>query len=135
MRVTMPPADAGRVPEWTVADRLRKARESAGLEQRQLADRAGISRATISAAENGSRPARATMRLWAMACGVPLSWIETGRARPTASTLRARQGTLRTARIAAVLSDHPEALEALEQLERLERLELEGLESRHSYVS
>lgn len=70
---------AGSVPQWTVADRLRKARESAGLEQGELAELAGVSRATISAAENGHRsPSRATVRLWAMATGVPLGWIEQG---------------------------------------------------------
>ena len=49
----MPPPEAGRVPEWTVGDRLRKARESAGLEQRQLAERAGMSRTTLRKVENG----------------------------------------------------------------------------------
>lgn len=66
-----------KVPAWTLADRLRKAREAAGLEQLDLARRTSISRATISAAENGHRvPTRGFVRLWAEACGVELAWLE-----------------------------------------------------------
>lgn len=87
------------MPEWTLADRLRKARESAGLEQTELAELAGISRATISAAENGARPARATLRLWALATGVPVTWLETGQpdrehGHDTAPSTSARAGGL-----------------------------------------
>ncbi|WP_425393602.1 helix-turn-helix domain-containing protein [Agromyces subbeticus] len=69
-----------QIPEWTMADRLRKAREHARLEQRQLAELAGIARATVSNAERGAHiPHRATVRAWADACGVLVSWLETGR--------------------------------------------------------
>jgi len=101
----MPTPEAGRVPEWTVADRLRKAREAAGMEQTQLAQVAGISRATISAAENGSRPARATMRLWALATGVPLVWIETGETHKRAAPLSQRRGSYERRLIANVLEE------------------------------
>ena len=67
------------VPQWTLADRLRKAREEAGLEQLELAEISGISRAAISNAERGSTtPHRSTLMLWAMATGVSLEWIQTG---------------------------------------------------------
>ncbi len=72
--------EPGRIPVWTIADRLRKARESAGYEQREFAERTSMARGTISAAENGHRvPSRANMRLWALATGVPFEWLETGR--------------------------------------------------------
>ena len=74
----LPARTAGQIPEWNTSDRLRKAREFAELEQMDLADMAGISRATISAAENGRHISRASMRLWALACGVSYEWIETG---------------------------------------------------------
>lgn len=63
-------------PTWSLGDRLRKARETAGLDQRALAARAGISRATISNAERGvGNPNLATLQAWAAACDVPVSWI------------------------------------------------------------
>lgn len=69
------------VPVLTFAQRLRIAREHAGLEQTELAERAKISRATISAAERGHRaPSSATLTLWAWACGVSRHWLETGEA-------------------------------------------------------
>lgn len=72
---------ANLVPEWTLTDRLRKAREHAGLEQLDLAQTAGISRAAISAAENGRNvPHRSTLMLWALATGVSVEWLETGEA-------------------------------------------------------
>lgn len=71
----------GAVPVLSYAQRLRIAREYAGLEQTELAERAQISRATISAAERGHRaPTRATLALWAWACGVSRHWLETGEA-------------------------------------------------------
>lgn len=71
----------GVIPEWTLADRLRKAREAAGYGSRDFAAVTSISRGTISAAENGhSVPTRANMRLWALATGVPFEWLETGEA-------------------------------------------------------
>lgn len=74
----------GNVPEWSVADRLRKAREWAGLDQVELARMTAISRATISAAENGRRKLRdSSIRLWAVSTGVSLTWIETGTASNT----------------------------------------------------
>ena len=71
----------GTIPSFTVADRLRKAREVTGLDQAEFADRAGLSRTGVSKAERGeSTPRRSTIKLWALASGVPLHWIETGEA-------------------------------------------------------
>ena len=72
---------AGHIPVWTRADRLRKARESAGLDQTTLGERIGVSRGTVSNAERGTvEPRRAVIMAWAMATGVPLRWIDTGEA-------------------------------------------------------
>ncbi|MGP4975833.1 helix-turn-helix domain-containing protein [Brachybacterium tyrofermentans] len=71
----------GIVPSFTVADRLRKAREVTGMDQTEFAEHAGLSRAGVSNAERGeSTPRRSTLKLWALASGVPLAWIETGEA-------------------------------------------------------
>ena len=40
-----------RIPQWILGDRLRTARESAGLSQGELADAIGVARATVSSAE------------------------------------------------------------------------------------
>ena len=64
------------IPEWTLGDRLRKAREDAGFSQDELATAVKVSRATISNAEVGARvPLRVTIAAWAEATGVPESWL------------------------------------------------------------
>lgn len=69
----------GAIPTITLPQRLRIAREYAGLEQLALAEVSGVSRATISAAENGrTTPSRATISLIAFACGVNREWLATG---------------------------------------------------------
>lgn len=73
---------AGYVPEInTLPTRLRVSREYAGLSMEQLATRAGISRNTVGRAEGGeSTPSRATLMVWALACGVDAQWLRTGKA-------------------------------------------------------
>lgn len=69
----------GVVPEFTQADRLRKARELTGLDQTQFAERAGISRQTVSNYEGGLREPRGLyLRAWAEATGVDMHWLQTG---------------------------------------------------------
>lgn len=71
--------ESGSVPTIEVKHRLRIAREFAQLDQDQLAERMQASRSAISNAENGKgRPRRTTINAWALACGVPASWIATG---------------------------------------------------------
>jgi transcriptional regulator with XRE-family HTH domain len=68
-----------RIPEWTQGDRLRKAREMLGMGQREFADHIGVSHQTITNAEKGHRAVRKiTLNAWALATGVPASWLETG---------------------------------------------------------
>lgn len=67
----------GRVPEWSLADRLRKAREAADLEQKDLAASIGITRNTVGNYEGAKvKPRRPVLIAWALATGVPLAWIE-----------------------------------------------------------
>jgi len=71
--------ETGTRPEWTLADRLRKAREVAGLHQHELAAELGISSTSIGNYEAGrSRPRRPVLTVWALRCGVPLSWLLEG---------------------------------------------------------
>lgn len=72
---------SGAVPTITLAHRLRIAREYAGLEQTELAERAEIGRTTVVNYEQGYRtPRRIYLRAIAEATGVSLHWLETGEA-------------------------------------------------------
>ena len=71
--------DQGSCPQIEVFHRLRIARQHAGLEQGELADRIGVSRNTVSNAENNRVATRRLLiNAWALACGVPVSWILSG---------------------------------------------------------
>ncbi|MFB9775394.1 helix-turn-helix domain-containing protein [Brevibacterium otitidis] len=71
----------GIVPELTIGQRLRVARELTGLEQREFASEIGISRTSVSALEGGrSKPRQLTLRAWSSRTGVSLHWLETGEA-------------------------------------------------------
>jgi transcriptional regulator with XRE-family HTH domain len=66
----------GSVPEWSLGDRLAKARRFAGLEQSDLADEWGLSSQVISKYERDkSVPKRVIIKAWALKTGVPLSWL------------------------------------------------------------
>ncbi len=68
--------ESGQVPPILQRHRLRIAREFAGLEQEELAEVIGVSRNTIGNAEKGRvRPRRIVLNAWALACGVPVSWL------------------------------------------------------------
>lgn len=73
------PAGVGVVPQWTFADRLRKAREAAGLDQAELAALLAKKRSTISNWERGAnRPDELALRAVAHCTGVPLAWLQWG---------------------------------------------------------
>lgn len=68
-----------RIPEWTVADRLRKARESAGISIVELSEMLDCSKQTIYNYEDNEWPRSrrwTMMRLWAWACDVDAGWID-----------------------------------------------------------
>jgi transcriptional regulator with XRE-family HTH domain len=71
----------GTIPTFTLADRLKKAREVTGLEQGEFAERAGMARTTVLNYERGHTTPRAIyLRAWAEVSGVDLHWLETGMA-------------------------------------------------------
>lgn len=71
--------------EFTIADRLRKAREHIGADQKAFAALTGISRGTIGNYESADYSTRKKYILaqWAMATGVSPEWIETGQGQAT----------------------------------------------------
>jgi len=75
--------ETGHIPVFTKADRIRKARDFAGLSQAELAQRLGVARSSITNYEKGHHtPLPTIMRQLALATGVRLHWIETGEAPP-----------------------------------------------------
>lgn len=65
--------------EFTLTDRLAKARRAHGWTQQQLADRLGINRRTVVRLEDGSgKVTKAMLIAWSVVTGVPLEWLETG---------------------------------------------------------
>lgn len=76
--------DRGIVPTWSLGDRLRKARESTGASQSELAAAIDMSHRAIGNYETDRRvPRRPVILAWAMATGVSMHWLETGEAPPS----------------------------------------------------
>lgn len=64
------------LPTWTLQDRIRKAREHAGLKQDELAQKLDTTRQTLGRWENGSHtPTEKNLQALAEATGVPLDWF------------------------------------------------------------
>ena len=73
--------EIGSIPEITRGDRMRVSLRHGGVSVQAMADYLDVSRASVSNWINGRvAPSKQTMRLWAFRCGVPLTWLETGRA-------------------------------------------------------
>lgn len=67
------------VPQWDLADRMRKALREADIGVQEMADYLGVARNTVSTWINGRIiPGAQTQRLWALRCGVPYEWIRDG---------------------------------------------------------
>jgi transcriptional regulator with XRE-family HTH domain len=98
----------GTVPEWTMADRLRKARDHAGVKQVDFADQVGISRRSLTNYELGhSTPSKPVLLAWAMRTGVSMEWLITGKTGdgPNGGGKRPRQDSnLRPADYAGITS-------------------------------
>ena len=79
-------AEHPEIPQFDLADRMRKALRTSGLNQEEMAGYLGVSRNTVSNWVNGhwaTPPKRAYLRLWALRTGVPLEWLENGEVTPT----------------------------------------------------
>lgn len=69
-------------PVWTLGDRLRKAREHAGLNQQEMADALGVTRGTLAGYEHDVRePRRAVVVAVSQLTGVAVEWLEGVRSR------------------------------------------------------
>ena len=71
--------NAGSTLEFDVYDRLRKAMRIGGHTAGTLAVALGVHRNTINNLLSGRTPLdRRTLLSWAVACGVPPTWLESG---------------------------------------------------------
>jgi transcriptional regulator with XRE-family HTH domain len=70
---------ATQVPEFDVADRMRKALRTSGVGAQEMAEYLGVCRNSVSNWINGHHPAdRRTLLLWALRTGVPFEWLDRG---------------------------------------------------------
>lgn len=64
------------IPEWTLADRIRKARTAAGLKQSDVAEACGVYVSTVSDWEKeNTRPKPYYVKQIALRCNVPVEWL------------------------------------------------------------
>lgn len=76
-------AEAGGVPEWDRADRLRKALRTAQMSPGRMADYLGVGGNTVSTWLSGRiNPSTQTVRLWALRTGVSYNWLCHGSTEP-----------------------------------------------------
>jgi transcriptional regulator with XRE-family HTH domain len=67
------------VPQFDLADRMRKALRVADIGVQEMADFLGVARNTVSTWINGKiQPSTQTIRLWAIRCNVPYEWLRWG---------------------------------------------------------
>lgn len=64
-----------QVIDFTVCDRMKKARQSAGLSQTELGQRLGIHKNSVSNWERDPQPSVAMLIAWAYFTGCPVDWL------------------------------------------------------------
>ena len=71
-----PSRGAAVIPEFTLGDRLRKARELSGMDMQQLAEVIDVHRQSIARYESGVVvPKRHVLLSWSWATGVDADWV------------------------------------------------------------
>lgn len=65
----------GMEPTWTIGDRLRKARETAGIGVQEMADALGVDRGTITRYERATAVRGQTVLAYAKVCEVDEGWL------------------------------------------------------------
>lgn len=67
------------VPQFDLADRMRKALRTSDLGVQEMADYLGVARSTVGKWINGHiNPSKQSLRLWALRTGVDFDWLVTG---------------------------------------------------------
>jgi transcriptional regulator with XRE-family HTH domain len=85
----------GLVPEWDMADRMRKALRHGGITVQDMAEYLGVSRKSVGNWIGGRiEPGTQTLRLWALRTGVSYEWLA-GDARRSPRARRAAPAAVR----------------------------------------
>lgn len=71
-------SDTRAVPQFHRGDRLRKARELAGIGSEEMAERMGVSRFTVRNWEKNGTMKRHAIAQWAVITDVSADWLESG---------------------------------------------------------
>lgn len=70
-------SEAATIPEWSLPERLGKARQTAGLSPIEMASRLGVTDRTVRNWESGAtRVTKAQVIAYATVTKVPVAWIE-----------------------------------------------------------
>jgi transcriptional regulator with XRE-family HTH domain len=70
---------SAEIPEWDLADRMRKSLRTAGVSVQDIASYLDVTPRSVGNWINGRiDPSTQTLRLWALRCGVPYIWLMTG---------------------------------------------------------
>lgn len=87
-------------PDMSIGKRIKEARLEAGLSQKALASKAGVSQPAISQLESGGSQTATSIGSMAAALGVNALWLETGKGskRPTATNIEQEQTVTTTPR-------------------------------------
>lgn len=100
------------VPQFDLADRMRKALRISGVGAQEMADYLGVNRNTVSNWINGHHPPdKRTKRLWAMRTGVPFEWLDNGE-EARASTTGRYQGEVVTLSESSAMQELPTQIAA-----------------------
>jgi transcriptional regulator with XRE-family HTH domain len=72
------------VPDWDIADRMRKSLRHSGMGVGEMALYLDVKRNTVSTWINGRvSPSKQTLMLWAARTGTTVAWLETGQGSPS----------------------------------------------------
>jgi transcriptional regulator with XRE-family HTH domain len=63
---------------WITGDRLRKAREAAGIRSQEMADKLRVSRNSVTNYERRDDVPFVVILAWSEITGVPAAWLDTG---------------------------------------------------------
>lgn len=101
--------EAGEVPAEALGDRLWRALKHVNMGKGQMAEHLGVDRNTVSRYINDKvTPSRSVLRLWALRCGVPYTWLATGELPTDSGSVTRHERTCAGSTLATISRIHPD---------------------------